>query len=232
MTTLSFASIRTWIVTLCVVTLALPAGVLAGTIVGKTTLEGDYQIAGRETMDADALIKAKRSVVVSDRGGLANVVVSVENVKGSHVAPSEPAELNQKEKTFVPHVLPVVKGQPVEFVNSDLILHNIHAFDGETTIFNTAMPFQGQRMPVNLESDDDVVKVTCDVHKNMQGWVLLRDNPFFGVSKETGLFSIEDVPAGTYSLRAWHEVFGTIEQTITVRDGEEKTPVIFKFEAG
>jgi len=206
---------------------SLPAH--AGTLVGKAVVGGEYQLASRRTMDADALILAQRSVVVSDKGGIANVAVSVENVPGSFEPREASPELDQKEKTFVPHVLPVVRGHSVDFVNSDQILHNIHAYQGDTTLFNTAMPFQGQRLPFEIQEEAGELEVVCDVHKHMRAWIVVRDNPFFAVSKETGLFSIEGVPAGTYTVRAWHEVFGELEQTVTILEGDEKTPVLFKF---
>lgn len=220
---------RLWLAALGLFLLAVPTQ--AGTLVGKAVLEGSHQIVGKTTMDADQLIVAQRAVVVADKGGLANVVISIEGVPGKFSPSDQQTELDQKEKTFVPHVLPILRGQTVQFVNSDQILHNIHAHHGEATLFNTAMPFQGQRLPYTIEADGDVVLIKCDVHNNMRAWILLRENPHFGVSKESGLFSIEGVPAGTYTVRAWHEVFGSQEQTVTIKDGAEKTPMIFKFQA-
>lgn len=220
---------RLWLSALAISLLAAPTQ--AGTLVGKAVFEGSHQVVSTETMDADQLIMAQRAVVIADQGGLANVVISIEGVPGTFSPAERSAELDQREKTFVPHVLPIVRGQIVDFVNSDQILHNIHAHNGDTTLFNTAMPFQGQRLPFTIEADGEVVMVRCDVHHNMRAWIVLRDNPYFGVSRESGLFSIEGVPAGTYTVRAWHEVFGTQEQTVTIKAGDEKTPVIFKFQA-
>lgn len=212
-----------------VVVSAVPTVCLAGTIVGKVALDGRYDVAGKSALDPDELIRAQRAVVVSAKGRLANVVVSIEGVAPTGVPAGDLPEIDQKEKTFVPHVLPIVRDQKVQFVNSDRILHNLHAYDGQKTLFNTAMPLQNQHLSVRIATEGDTVMVSCDVHKHMRAWILLRDNPYFAVSKESGLFSIPDVPSGTYTIRAWHEVFGTLEQTITVKDGPAKTPVIFTY---
>lgn len=205
----------------------------AGTIVGKVVLEGDYTIAGKVTLDADSLIRAKRAAVVSEQGGLANVVVSLEGVPGQFSPPAEPAVLDQREKTFVPHVLPILKGQQVKVLNSDGILHNLHGYNGKITLFNMAMPAFRKEVAMDIATEDaqEVAMMACDVHSHMRAWIVIRDNPFFATSPESGLFTIESAPEGTFTIRAWHEKFGSLEQRITVKPGDEKTPVIFKFQA-
>ncbi|MFQ5670085.1 MAG: hypothetical protein ACE5HD_06140 [Acidobacteriota bacterium] len=203
---------------------------IAGTIVGKVTLTGDYALAGKAAMDADGLIRAQRSVVVSQKGGLANAVIYLKDVPGDFPAPSTPAELDQKEKTYVPHVLPILQGQKVDIANTDGILHNVHAYAGDDTVFNLAMPPYRKHATMEI-STDHVVMIACDVHHHMRAWIFPVDNPFFSVSRQSGLFSIEGVPAGTYTIEAWHEVFGALQQTVTVKEGTAKTPVLFKFQA-
>lgn len=210
-------------------TLFLPGGTpQAGTIVGKVVLDGQYTVAGKTAMDADALIRAERSVVLSPKHALANAVISVLDVPGQYPPPEDSPELDQKEKTYKPHVLPIISGQKIDIVNSDGILHNVHAYAADKTVFNLAMP-PFRKHAVMEVPPQGVTMVACDVHRHMRAWVIPLDNPFFAVSRETGLFSIKGVPAGTYKIRAWHEIFGTVEQTITVKDGEAKTPVVFKF---
>lgn len=200
----------------------------AGTLVGKVQLDGEYQRAGMAAMDADQLIRAERSVVVSDKHGLANVVVYLVDVPGDFPLPEKLPIMDQVEKTYIPHVLPVRRGQKIDIANTDGILHNVHAYGGEDTLFNLAMPPFRKHAVMDIDTSE-IVNIVCDVHRHMQAWIFPVANPFFAVSRESGLFTIEDVPAGTFTVRAWHELFGTLEQTVTVKVGDAKTPVIFKF---
>lgn len=144
--------------------------------------------------------------------------------------PVENVEIDQKEKTFVPHVLPLIRGQKVDIVNSDGILHNVHAYADGETLFNAAMPPFRKHYITEVNTDGPMM-VSCDVHHHMRAWIVPLDTPHFAVSRETGLFSIEGIPEGTYTIRAWHELFGTLEQTVTIKPGTAKTPVLFKFTA-
>lgn len=134
-----------------------------------------------------------------------NVVVYLENAPGlevNHVGGESPRIIQQGE-TFIPHVLPVVKGATVEFPNEDPIFHNVFSLS-TTSTFDLGRYPQGDSRSVTFDQPG-VAPVFCHLHSNMSAVVLVLDNPFFAVPNEQGMYSIEGIPQGTYTLVGWHE---------------------------
>jgi plastocyanin len=152
------------------------------------------------------------SVEVSN-GHLENVVVTL---KGNNLPKPQPARitLDQKNCRYVPHVQATGPGATIEILNDDPMLHNIHGYLGTATVFNLAMPFKGQKIPRVL-AKPGVVRVKCDVHEWMSGWIVVSETPFAVVGKD-GTYAIKDVPPGTYTLTAWQEKLGEKTQSVTV----------------
>jgi hypothetical protein len=124
---------------------------------------------------------------------------------------------------YRPRVQGAVDGQKIEFKNADQTMHNVHAFSGTKTLFNA--PQQPKAAPMDKEvKASDVVKLQCDVHPWMRGYVVYSKSPLFAVSKADGTFEIKDVPAGKYTVEAWHEKLGTQKAEITVEDGKAADP--------
>ena len=73
-----------------------------------------------------------------------------------------------------------------------------------------------------------MIKVKCDVHGWMTGWILVTDSRFTAVTDEGGSFTLQDVPAGSHKLSVWHETLGEQTREITVSDGGS-TEVSFEF---
>ncbi|TIX37701.1 MAG: hypothetical protein E5V19_08175, partial [Mesorhizobium sp.] len=115
---------------------------------------------------------------------------------------------------FEPAVQMIPAGS-LEVVNSDPMLHNTHGYYGKRTAFNLALPNKGQRIPVELKRAG-TVRVDCDAHGWMEGWVYVVDNPYYAVTGADGKFSITDVPPGNYKLVAIHPFTGPIEQPVKV----------------
>ncbi|HUK66179.1 MAG TPA: hypothetical protein VLV17_05080 [Anaeromyxobacteraceae bacterium] len=194
-----------------------PRGAWAGEIQGLVRLERavpsredlpvtkDKVACGEHVVDESLLVAA---------GRLANVVVTVEGAKAS---PALHLTLDQKNCRFVPHVLVAPKGSTLEIVNSDPVLHNIHGWMGIRTRFNVPMPEPHERVPVVLDRSG-TVEVRCDVHAWMSAYVAVVEGPA-AVSGLDGTFAIDEIPAGTYTLRAWHERLGerTLEVTIPAK---------------
>jgi hypothetical protein len=99
------------------------------------------------------------------------------------------------------------------------VLHNTHGFLGKLTVFNVALPNQGQRIAKPLKRTG-MVRVECDAHGWMLGWVYVADNPYHAVSAKDGTFTLTDVPPGSYTLVAWQEYTGAIEIPVTVKAKE------------
>ena len=163
---------------------------------------------------------------------MANVLVRV--VSGlpagkTWPAPTEPVTMDQDGCQYVPHVMGIMVGQPFKVLNSDGVLHNVHALPKVNAPFNMAMPpdAQGSR-PRPSARKRACSSIKCDVHPWMQSYMGVFSHPFFAVTGADGKFTIANLPAGTYEIEAWHEKLGTQKATVTVGASDTKT-ASFKF---
>ena len=163
--------------------------------------------------------RPSESLQVDPSGGLANVVVYLEDIHAGKALQPIEADLNQVGCTYVPHVQAVPVGSTLNLLNGDPLLHNIHATQGASTAFNYAMPGSVRKIPKKL-SRPGFLAIKCDVHGWMNGTVAVMDNPYFAVTDATGSFSIGEIPPGTYQLTIWHERLGKKSQPITIHPGE------------
>ena len=114
------------------------------------------------------------------------------------------------------------EGGVLEVVNSDKLFHNVHARQGEKTIFNYAMPVPDYTIPKQLKSAERL-RVSCDVHPWMRAWVDVLPTIAFAVTDDTGTYTIEGVPPGKHKVRLWHERLGEKEEEVEVVDGQTST---------
>ena len=159
------------------------------------------------------------SVVVNPDGTLANVVVSVSAglsgwLREEFPPPPAQAVLDQKGCVFEPHVIALMVGEPLLIRNSDPFLHNVHVMAVNNPQANLGQPTVGETATEPFESPE-VFRVKCDVHPWMQAWVRVVDNPFFAVTGRDGRFTLNGLPPGTYTLKAWHEKLGVREMQVT-----------------
>jgi len=174
-------------------------------VVEKLKVNKDTEKCGTEvTID---------KVVVGGNKGLANAVVSVPGAKG---ATKTKAVLDQHGCKFVPHVVVMQPGE-IEIKNSDDILHNLHTYSTANPAINKAQPKFKKTMTEKLEKPE-FVKVTCDVHSWMLGWVAVVPGPA-GVTDKDGVTKIENVPAGKQKVEVWHETLGKMEKEVDVKAG-------------
>lgn len=153
--------------------------------------------------------KPNETVVVSRNGGLANVVVSIENAPKVPMRPGEITVANS-ECRFVPHVSAATVNSTLVVRSDDPILHNTHTFfsDG-STFFNIAFPFKGGQIKRPL-AKPQIVSFKCDVgHVWMSAWIHVFPHPFFAVTDGEGNFRIAGLPPGQYTVKFWHEKLGT-----------------------
>ncbi len=115
----------------------------------------------------------------------ADVVVYVESVNGPMTVepPAQPAVIDQRQKVFIPHVLPIVKGTAVTFLNSDDLLHNVHARQDRRSLFNVGMPFKDYKITRKFAKPGEVV-LLCDVHAEMSAYLIVLETPYFSISRE------------------------------------------------
>ena len=213
----------------------------AATIAGKVALDRPAPANQPIRMNADpACVAAHKGqtvtqqTFVSEAGGLGNVFVYVKSgLSGTFPPPTQAFVFDQHGCQYVPHVFGVQVGQPIEIVNSDPTLHNIHATPKANQEFNTAHPIQGMKTSHTFTTTEPgvVVPFKCDVHGWMNAYAGVMEHPYFAVTKPDGSFSIPNLPPGTYTLAAWHERLGTQEQSITVAAKESKSDANFTFKA-
>lgn len=200
-----------------------------GTISGKVLLVGDVPQAkkieitkDKEKCGADRLAE---DLVVSPDRGIKNAVVNVLGLKGS-VAQSGSPTLDQKGCGFNPHVVIVPAGAPLDVLNNDGILHNIHTYSSKNGAINKAQPAFKKKMTETF-AQPEIIKVTCDAHPWMAGWIVVTDHPYVAATDAAGSFKLADVPAGTHKVEIWHETLGKITKEVMVKAGEE-TKVTFE----
>jgi plastocyanin len=149
----------------------------------------------------------------------ADLVVSLQAAGLKVTPPAKPVELDQKTMLFLPHVLPVVVGTTVQFLNSDAVAHNVFSPEGK---YNLGTWPQGETRDHKFDKPG-VYTQLCRVHPEMEGYVVVLDTPYFAVTDKAGAFAIKDVPAGTYTLTVWSEKLKGAQQKVTVEDGKTQT---------
>lgn len=142
-----------------------------------------------------------------DSGSVRDVVVYLEGKIGT--ARPTGAVMDQKDMTFIPHVLPVVVGSTVEFRNSEVVLHNVFS-RSPIAPFDLGLLRKGDARSVTFDKPG-VVEILCNVHPKMRAFVLAVENNYFATPNERGIYEITGIPAGRYKLRAWHESLPPIE---------------------
>ncbi|OGL06040.1 MAG: hypothetical protein A3H48_04490 [Candidatus Rokubacteria bacterium RIFCSPLOWO2_02_FULL_71_18] len=175
-------------------------------VIEKLKINKDTEKCGSE-----AVIE---KVVVGANKGLANAVVSVPGAKGAKAAKGA---VDQKGCKFVPHVVVMTPGE-IEIKNSDGILHNIHTYSTANASINKAQPKFKKVMTEKFEKPE-VIKITCDVHSWMVGWVAVVPGPA-GVTDAGGAVKIENVPAGKHTVEVWHETLGKQTKEVEVKAGQ------------
>jgi len=204
-------------------------------IIGATLLGGvaHAQVTGRivhaKGAVAPATLKADKDVAVCGKkpipdetllvhkdGSLANVVVSIDGVPGA-AAKASTATIDQQACRYQPHVQAVSVGSSLVMGNSDPLLHNVHAYHGERTVFNAAMPIQNMKLPPKKLDKAGVVNLKCDAgHTWMSAYIVVKPHSLVAVTGPDGKFSIEGVPAGQYTAELWHEKLGSKKVPVTV----------------
>jgi hypothetical protein len=207
----------------------------AGTVTGGGTIEGKViyngpvptrKIIPNKDVEVCGGIREEPLVEVGPDNVVKNAAVYLVEVAKGKVWPpaSKPPELDNIKCRFVPDVQ-VIPAGPLDVVNKDPVLHNTHGYYGNRTAFNMALPNEGQRIPTEL-TRAGTVRVDCDAHGWMEGWIYVVDNPYYAITGDDGKFSIIDVPPGTYNLVAMQSYTGPVQQSVTVASGKPTTLTI------
>lgn len=211
-----------------------------GSIAGTVQFSGaapkmEMQLISKDnTVCGDGEI-APNPVLIGSNGALQNVVVFLEKITAGKAWPKQGYAVNQLKCAFEPYLQVVPKKAKLTIKNSDPVLHNVHPFEhigtSRRTLFNMAQPKLGQTNTKTIKTRrGQIVELSCDAHAWMAGWLYVLEHPYFAVVGADGTFKIEDIPPGSYTLKAWHPVLQFQEQKIEVKASGSVT-ASFKFTA-
>jgi plastocyanin len=146
----------------------------------------------------------------------ADAVVYVDAIAGkTFPAPSAHVVMDQKNLVFSPHVLPVVIGTTVDFKNSDAVMHNVFSPDKCADKVNLGSWPQGQVRSYTFKAPC-MATILCNVHPEMEGFVVAVATPYFAVTDKAGAYVIKDLPDGTYTVKVWHPKLKEASRSVTV----------------
>ncbi len=207
---------------------ALCATASAGTIKGSVRYSGapmerkkipvtiDQYLCGKEKEAGDLLL--------APNNGIQNVVVSLQGVAGAKwPANPAPVKMDQNKCDFIPRVVIVPVGGTVDFLNSDRLMHNVRSGGKDNPPFNRAQP-HARTIAIGFKHPE-VMRVDCDLHSWMRGWVVVAEHPFYTLTNDAGDFVLDNVPPGKYTLQVWQESLGTTTQEVTV-SGDSTTVAV------
>jgi hypothetical protein len=211
----------------------------AANLSGKVLLDGTPPPAATIKMASDpACAEANKEDVKSesfvvDKGGLENVFVYVKDGLGNKYlfdTPTEPVKIDQKGCHYIPHVVGVRTTQPLEIVNSDNTMHNVHGMPQTNREFNYGQAVAGMKNTVVFTTAEVLIPFKCDVHAWMNAYIGAVDNPYFAVTGAGGKFELKSLPPGTYTIEAVHEKLGRQTQQVTLGEKDSKE-ITFTFKA-
>ena len=196
----------------------------AGAVAGRVVFQGrevPQPARLRNTTDPEQCgeVQSLENVLVSTDGGIANAVISLQDVPlpADYTPPASILVLDNRDCRFVPRVAVLTTGSRLETRNLDAFTHTVHLYG----LFNVNVALgPDQSRPVRRLDRPGWYIVKCDLHGWMQAFLRVDEHPFHAVSSRSGEFQIRNIPPGTYRLEAWHEYFGRKEQEIRVRAGQ------------
>jgi plastocyanin len=202
--------------------LCLPEHSLGGAIKGKVVLVGVAPAAKKLEVSIDQFVcgneKNADDLLLSPQKEIRNAVVWLENPPPNATWPAgaEKVEIDQKKCVYLPRVVVVPAGGTVDFLNSDRLLHNIHATPSHNASFNRTQP-KNRTIPITF-TKPEIIRITCDLHPWMAAWVVVAAHPFYAITGVDGQFAFDNLPPGQYELKVWHERLGTVSSNVTVDD--------------
>lgn len=204
-----------------------PAGTAAsqrslGAIRGRVDIRRAVAPAERRPATATLGSPGDRDVADTRRA-----VVYLETAPATALEARDPARarIDQRNETFLPHVLAVDVGSVVDFPNNDSTYHNVFSLS-KAKKFDLGRYARGKSKPVRFDRPG-VVRVFCDIHSHMSAFVLVFSHPFYATTEADGRYRIDNIPPGTYTVAAWYE--GEARDTRTVSIPPQGGPVDLDF---
>ena len=200
-----------------------------GSISGKINFTGKdpAAITYKVAKDTQACGTKNRVVDFVDvkNGALRDVVVYLDKVKAGKKFEKIEAKIDQKDCEFLPFLSVMTNNTDLEAMNSDEVLHNVHAYEmigrAKKTIMNESQPRKGfvSTKKIKLRRGTGI-KIECDSHDYMHAFMFIAKNPYYAVVAEDGSYTINDIPAGKYQIKAWHGTLAEQKNKVIVKSGE------------
>jgi plastocyanin len=159
-----------------------------------------------------------------------NVIVYIKEGLGDRVfaVPETPVVIDQQKCLFVPRIAAARAGQPIRFLNSDPLQHNVHGVSLHGNGWNFSLAVKGAARTITIDEPEIPIDIKCDIHPWMKASLGVFDHPYFAVTDAKGQYTLTDVPPGTYVIAAWQEKLGTTTKTVTLGPKEAKQlPISF-----
>ena len=198
----------------------------SGSIVGVVTLSGTPAATEMFTVDTDesecGAEMPSEELELGSNNGIHNVVLSIENIEtGKDWSFPTDFVYDQKNCRFNPHVMIIKPRTRGVVLNSDNLVHNVHTISRGIFSFNKATKAHSEtQIKERKIRKPGIIRVKCDIHYWMKGWWIVAKNPYTTLTNQDGRFSIEDIPAGHYTIKVWHEKLGESDYSIEVKAGE------------
>lgn len=162
----------------------------------------------------------KGKVQISGKKSNVDALVYIEHVDGSFPPPHKAPVMNQKNLMFMPMVLPILAGSTVNFLNNDNVLHNVFTPSNCAGKFNLGTWPKGEIRSHTFNKAGCFVTILCNVHPDMQAWIVVLQNPYFATTDSNGNFEIKNVPKGAYELKVWYPFYNSTSIKVVIKDSE------------
>ena len=203
-----------------------------GSVTGKAVFDGERPEAKPDLTATEDKLKGcckdghemdmtDRSLLIDEKGGIANVVVTIEVKDFEKKLRTEPIVIDQLSCRFEPHVQVVHVGETIRFANSDETNHNVHTYSKKNKAINSNIA-GGSNLDMKVEKEE-VITIECDIHPWMKAYTYVTEATHVAVSKPDGTFELTGLPAGTYKAEYWHEELGKGKAEVTVEEGKAAT---------
>ena len=199
-----------------------------GSISGKALFTGanppkDETVTLTSEIDLCGNTLPAEKYLINGNKEIKNVVVYLAKIKAGKAIPKDKALIDNVICAFVPHVSVGFQGNEVDIKNSDPVFHNVHSYIKGKTTYNLGLPDKGSQVTKKMKRAG-IMEVKCDSHPWMLGYVFISKHPYAVATDDKGAFSITDIPAGSYDVKAWHEALGELDLgKVTVEAGKTAT---------
>ncbi|MFQ5917977.1 MAG: carboxypeptidase regulatory-like domain-containing protein [Candidatus Binatia bacterium] len=170
--------------------------------------------------------RISQALIVGPNRGIQHAVVSLVGMESSPKKGAKITHLDQVDCDFVPRVVIAPVGSPIIILNTDDFLHSFHTRSTKNPPLNKAQPSMRKVLKEKFRHPE-IIEVSCDLHRWMKAWIVVAEHPYYIVTDDTGVFTLTDVPAGTYQLKVWHETLGETTKDVIVKP-EAETKVTFE----